>query len=295
MNRILLLLLVVPFIGYGQCKKKERKDFNGSKYHGCLNDIGQPHGEGTLKFDAGKYDGEWKNGVMNGNGELTTNYINNQGYEEKTTYNGFFVEGKKSGDGVEIIKFTKGKVREIWTFEGEFKSDIQFNGNKTKEYESGEIIIFTIKEGEVIKQRSNRKNYYNEDDIIGNTSKSIVDLERRNNHYFIDFYINGVSCEGIFDTGAFGLKIGNRLYQRLISEGVKVHDLNMEAITEGIGGISNGGFVKFDEIKVGEYTVKDVIATFSLDQDYTLIGTQFFEKFYNVQWDMKEETLKLYR
>ena len=309
MNRILLLLLlvVVPFIGYGQCKKQEKKDFNGDKYYGCLNDVGQPHGEGTLKFKSGdKYSGEWKDGKKRGEGTYTfvsgDKYIgewkdgnrNGEGtlkFKSGNKYVGEWKDGKKSGEGIMISFFDS----QTQTSKGEFKFNILYNGTETIDFNNGYRWILTYKDGEIIKKWENIKNYYKPEDIIGERKETIVILERKENHYFIDFDINGVSCEGYFDTGAFGLKIGNRLYQRLISEGVKVHDLNMEVITEGIGGVSHGGFVKFEEIKIGEYTVKDVIATFSLDQDYTLIGTQFFEKFSNVQWDMKEKTLKLYR
>ena len=309
MNRILLLLLVVvvPFIGYGQCKKKEKKDFNGHKYHGCLNDAGKPHGEGTLKFKSGdKYSGEWKDGIRNGEGTYTwtdgDKYVgefrngkrNGEGTMTHTNgnqYVGEWKDGKKNGEGIMISLFDS----QTQTSKGEFKFDILYNGTETIDFNNGHRWILTYKEGEKINQWENIKNYYKPEDIIGERKETIVTLEQKDNHYFIDFDINGISCEGFFDTGAFGLKIGNRLYQRLISEGVKVHDLNMEVITKGIGGVSHGGYVKFEEITIGEYTVKDVIATFSLDQDYTLIGTQFFEKFRNVQWDMREKTLKLYR
>ena len=249
MNRILLLLLlvVVPFIGYGQCKKKEKKDFNGDKYHGCLNDVGQPHGEGTLKFKSGdKYSGEWKDGSRNGEGSYTwasgdkytgeweDNKRNGKGIlslsrdNASIEYNGQWKKNKKSGQGTEITILDNQKQ----ISSGEFKFNLLYNGTLTIDFNDGTKWIYTIRDGDEYDKWENKKNYYEPDDIIGENKETIIILERKDNHHYIDFEINGVSCEGVFDTGAFGLKIGIRLYQRLISEGVKVHDLNMEVITK---------------------------------------------------------------
>ncbi len=76
---------------------------------------------------------------------------------------------------------------------------------------------------------------------------------------------------------------------------INFKDLNMDIIIEGVTGEAKSKYVIFDEISIGGCKVKNVIATLNLERDNTLIGVQFFDKFSNVQWDMKEKTLKLYR
>lgn len=289
MNKLLLikLLLIVPFICFGQCKKKEKDERLDGIYYGCLNDEGMYHGDGTFTFKSGeKFEGLWENGkLVNGSYLLDLQSQTQQ-------YKGGILNFKPNGKGTLIIHF---ETKDKKTSKGEFRSGILFNGINITEYTNGTIITEVVEYAEVISSRNNRSNYYNPNDIDGENKETIINLERKGDHHYIDFEINSVSCQGIFDTGAFGLKIGNRLYKRLISNGVEVHDLNIEAKTFGIGGVSQGGYFKFEEIKIGEYTVKNVIAVVSLDQDITLIGTQFFEKFSDVHWHMKEKTLKLYR
>ena len=81
------LLLFVPFIGYGQCKKKEKDKREEGTYYGCMNDEREYHGEGTFTFKSGtEYKGIWENGeLLNGslskdlgtqNQEYTGDFIN---------------------------------------------------------------------------------------------------------------------------------------------------------------------------------------------------------------------------
>ena len=65
---IISLVLVLPLLGFSQCKK-ENKEFDYGSYHGCLNDLGMPEGKGKMTFVAGgSYDGNWSNGNMQGIG-----------------------------------------------------------------------------------------------------------------------------------------------------------------------------------------------------------------------------------
>lgn len=90
------------------------------------------NGYGTMKFDTGIYEGEWKNGKMEGKGtfywkekakhvgEFKNNEIN--GYGTKTTengitYTGFWENGKLNGTGILI------DPRGCY-YEGEFKQTI---------------------------------------------------------------------------------------------------------------------------------------------------------------------------
>ena len=50
-----------------------------------------------------------------------------------------------------------------------------------------------------------------------------------------------------------------------------------------------------DKIKIGDYYLNNVIAEVSLDNNYSLLGIEFLSKFSNVEWNMKEQVLKLYK
>ncbi len=63
----------------------------------------------------------------------------------------------------------------------------------------------------------------------------------------------------------------------------------------GLGGISNGKTVILNNVKIGDYVLNNVVATVSLDSNFSLLGTGFLLKFSNVKWDMKEETLTIFK
>ena len=287
MNRLLLLLLVVPFIGYGQCKKKEKDKRKEGTYYGCLNDEGEYHGEGTFTFKSGsEYKGVWENG------ELLNGSFSKDFETQNQEYTGDFINFKPHGQGTFIIDFINEYKQ---TSKGEFRSGILFNGITTLKYNDGTLITNITENAQIIDTRDNRVNYYNLDDIICESTESVVNLERRNDSYYINMEFNNVLAEGKFDPGAFGLHVGKRLFDRLKEEGVNYKDLNMKIIVEGVNAKVKSKYVIFDEISIGGCKVKNVIATLNLDNDRTLIGVQFFDKFSNIKWDMKEDNLKLYR
>ena len=113
--------------------------------------------------------------------------------------------------------------------------------------------------------------------------------------YKVEMEINGISGEWIFDTGAQLFSIGKRMFDRLKNEGISYRELNHKVKTFGIGGLSNGKLVIIDEIKVGDFIVKNVVAKVSLDTNYSLMGIGFFSKFSDVSWSMKDENISFYK
>ena len=85
------------------------------------------------------------------------------------------------------------------------------------------------------------------------------------------------------------------MFDRLKNSGVKYRDLNQTIKTFGVGGESQGKLVLIDKIKIGDYNLNNVIAEVSLDNNYSLLGIEFLSKFSNVEWNMKEQVLKLYK
>ena len=75
-------------------------------YKGYYKD-GKRHGQGHMiwKNDEEEYEGEWFNGVQNGNG-TEISYLNGR----KTTYRGMWMDGKRHGQG--RIEYSDGSVLE---------------------------------------------------------------------------------------------------------------------------------------------------------------------------------------
>ena len=285
MNRILIILFFVPLISLAQCENKEKKVFEKfGTYYGCLNDGGLPHGEGKITFISGSsYDGYWENGMRHGKGTYT--------FANGDIYVGDFSNNEMTGEGI----YTK-KTDELEYIEnGHFNRGILINGSKSSKYHSGLHVFEDIEGGIVINEKRNDNNYYKESDVISDKKSTKIDLERRNGTYYVSLEVSGIQAEWIFDSGAEILSIGKRLFDRLVNSGIKYRDLNMAVTTFGIGGTTENKYIILDEIKIGEFIVKNVIAIVHLENDYSLMGIQFFDKFSNVEWIMKDNTLKLYK
>ena len=61
------------------------------------------------------------------------------------------------------------------------------------------------------------------------------------------------------------------------------------------GGSTMNKYVQIDEIILGNYKILNVVALVRLSQNNSLMGAQFYDKFSNVKWDMKDETVIFYR
>ena len=135
---------------------------------------------------------------------------------------------------------------------------------------------------------------------MGNTEFTEVNLLQRGNAidsqlaYDVELEIDGVKGEWLFDSGATGFTIGNIMFNRLTANGVKYKDLNKTVKSFGIGGEVYGDLVILEEVKIGGYSVRNVVATV-LDTPNSLLGTGFLLKFSNVIWNMKDKKLVIYK
>ena len=48
-----------------------------------------------------------------------------------------------------------------------------------------------------------------------------------------------------------------------------------------------------DNLKIGDYILNNFIVKVALDNNYSLLGTDFLNKFTNVEWNMKKNELSL--
>ena len=259
---------------------------SGEFYQGRLN------GEGEKVSPNGKQIGVFSNGVLI-RGSIRIDF--NDSFKIST---GEFVEGLLHGqNGVMIINEKNGTLKS----EGEFRRGSLMTGTETESYISGLEIIRKYENGLMVGLPvRNDKNYYNINDIQGDSEYSEIKLKKEGNlneriSYIIELEIDGVSGDWIFDTGAVNFSIGMRMFERLKNSGDKYRDLNQTIKTFGVGGESQGKLVLIDKIKIGDYYLNNVIAEVSLDNNYSLLGIEFLSKFSNVEWNMKQQALKLYK
>ena len=316
---IFILFYVNPLIS--QCDNPKRINYSNAYAMWCgdLDDDGEQTGLGKqeLYFEDGTLyieSGEFFQGRLNGNGEKvlpngkqTGVFSNgvlirgsikidfNDSYQIST---GEFVEGLLHGqNGVMIINEKNGTLKS----EGEFRRGSLMTGTETESYVSGLEIIKQYENGVMLGLPvRNDKNYYDVNDIQGDSDYSEIKLKKEGNlnegiSYIIKLEIDGISGDWIFDTGAVNFSIGMRMFDRLKNSGVKYRDLNQTIKTFGVGGESQGKLVLIDKIKIGDYYLNNVIAEVSLDNNYSLLGIEFLSKFSNVEWNMKQQALKLYK
>ena len=288
---------------------------------GDQDDDGLPMGEGLMKhvYENGNivlFTGKFEKGTLNGEGRIVFNenqdirdgifkknniisgkiILNSDNQQQ--IYEGNFIENKLHGDNaVHTITNNEGSLVK----QGKFLRGSLITGTETEKYYNGLEIIKKYENGDLIGfPLRNDKNYYNLDDIEGDSEYSEIKLKKEGNlnegiSYLIELEIDGVSGDWIFDTGAVNFSIGMRMFERLKNSGVKYRDLNQTIKTFGVGGESQGKLVLIDKIKIGDYYLNNVIAEVSLDNNYSLLGVEFLSKFSNVQWDMSLGTLILYK
>ena len=253
---------------------------------------GRLNGNGEKVLTNGKQTGIFSNGVLI-RGSIRIDF--NDSYKIST---GDFVEGLLHGqNGIMIFNEKNGTLKS----EGEFRRGSLMSGTETESYVSGLEIIKKYENGVMVGlPLRNDKNYYNLNDIQGDSEYSEIKLKKEGNlnegiSYIIELEIDGVSGDWIFDTGAVNFSIGMRMFERLKNSGVKYRDLNQTIKTFGVGGESQGKLVLIDKIKIGDYYLNNVITEVSLDNNYSLLGLEFLSKFSNVQWDMSLGSLVLYK
>ena len=317
MKKLILLLIIIIHPAFSQCSETkiiEYSDGSFGEYIGCLDDFGASSGKGVLKTDNYQKEGEWESGKLNGQGKFT--FLKDNSIYEGLWEDDKFVKGtytlknekinvKYEGD-FENLKFQGFGVLEISNSnsftkkQGEFINDDLFEGKSLVEWNDGLVVNSSIDRGRVIDEKRNDINYYNTDDIIGNEEFSIISLKKEGSEnegisYIVEMEINGVKGEWLFDTGAELFSIGQRMFKRLVNQGVKYRDLNRTIKTFGVGGESSGRLIILDNIKIGDYIINNFIVKIANDNNYSLMGMAFLNKFKDVEWSMKNNQLKLYK
>lgn len=311
------LSLLISYTIQSQCTESTQIPFqNGSfgNYTGCLDDNNLPgNGSGVLITEDFQQEGIWDSGMLNDENGKTTIIADN------STYTGLYENGKlingtyfKQDDNIKIeykgdfdgfsfqgsgvLEITEASLSTIKT--GQFFGSKLYEGEEVVSYNNGLIITKKTERGKLVNEKRNDTNYYNPDDIIGDEEYSIINLKNNGSvndglSFGIQMEINGIIGEWVFDTGAELTSIGMRMFSRLVQEGITYKDLNRSIRTFGVGGESVGKIIELDEIKIGDYKLKNFKVKISNDNNYSLLGTDFLNKFKNVEWNMKKNELKL--
>ena len=144
-------------------------------------------------------------------------------------------------------------------------------------------------------------NIYKKNDITGDSKFTEINLIQRGSQidsrlaYDVELEIDGIKGEFLFDTGAMGFTIGMIMFDRLKEGNINYQELNREVTSFGVGGSAVSDLIVIQEIKIGDYVVKNVVASVSKSHNYSIIGTGFLLKFSEVIWKMKENKLLLYK
>ena len=289
-----------------------------AEYCGDIGDRGERDGKGKLTYIDYVLlyeEGTWKNDVLNGNGKTVMrdgdvyegNYelgklVEGKYFRENEngiiTYEGKFDGNYFNGKG-KLINENKFQVS---ISEGIFFKDDLLNGTKIiKENSSGVQIKYKVEVGVETLVERNDVNIYKKDDIVGDAEFIKVPLIQRgsgnegNLAYDVELEINGVKGEWLLDTGAMFFTIGKIMFDRLVKNGIKYTDLNKtEKFFGATGSQGSVEIIVIDELKIGDYIIKNVVAKV-IESNSSLLGTDFLNKFSNVEWNMKKKELILYK
>ena len=317
MKKLLLVSIFLTNFLYSQCpdsKKIPYTDGTFGDYSGCLDDFGNPSGLGSLKTEGSQKEGNWESGKLNGQGKIIF-FKNNSTFtglwendklirgnytqednEAKVNYKGDFEDFKFQGEGVLEIT-TSDYSSET---KGQFFNNDLFKGESIVIQSNGLIVKSTFEMGKIVAEKRNDVNYYNSQDVIGDKEYSIVELTKKGSEnegisYLIEMEINGVKGEWIFDTGSEIFSIGQRMFKRLVSQGINYKDLNRTIKTLGVGGESSGKLIVLDKIKIGDYYLNNVVVEIANENNYSLLGMGFLNKFKEVEWSMNKKQITLYK
>tara|TARA_B100001769_G_scaffold150500_1_gene117969 strand:+ start:147 stop:1127 length:981 start_codon:yes stop_codon:yes gene_type:complete len=289
-----------------------------AEYCGDINDRGERDGKGKLTYIDYVVlyeEGTWKNNVLNGNGKtvMRDGDVYEGNYELGKLVEGKYFRENENGSITYEGKFDgnyfngKGKLInenkfQVSISEGIFFKDDLLNGTRIiKENLSGVQIKYKVEVGVETLVERNDVNIYKKDDIVGDAEFIKVPLIQRgsgnegNLAYDVELEINGVKGEWLLDTGAMFFTIGKIMFDRLVKNGIKYTDLNKtEKFFGATGSQGSLEIIVIDELKIGDYIIKNVVAKV-IESNSSLLGTDFLNKFSNVEWNMKKKELILYK
>ena len=99
----------------------------------------------------------------------------------------------------------------------------------------------------------------------------------------------------LWDTGAFGLVFSDSDFQKLKGQGAELTDLKLSIQVFGVLNIpSDAHYYLLNDLHIGEMVLDSVICLYNPNIESSLLGLDFFHKFSDVEWHMKNGTLSLF-
>jgi len=325
------------------CDYKKQFD-SGDIYEGCRDVEGRFNGKGKYTFSKGDfyegdfvngnfegygkfsetdgsyYEGSWKNDKRNGKGFKLDIYVNQETISEGEFKNNIFYNGIvkinfqdgdkqikefKHGDQVSFTQTSQDYTIESY---GTYFSDGTLKTGIQKQMsQNGKLIVRNeFKNGDKIigSEWSNIKNYYNDEDVIGDYPFININLDKEGDSYYVNlsFLTNNNTKTDferfVFDTGANSFIIGFNMFNKLKANGLIYEDLNVVTQSKGLRGeLTSLNVIKIEEINIGQYKLKNVIAKVSMleTSNKSLLGVSFMRKFSEVEWSLNSNKMKLYK
>lgn len=326
MKKIILssiFLVLFNFINAQDINKrcKEESTIGNVKLVGCIDVEGKLHGYGTYALTDGTLiiKGMWRRGKLNGEG-IKTILADSQTQNYKGIFkNDILFDGEieivfKRGD-LRVQKYVDGKIKSTkytW-IDGSIKEtsgihyksgDLKNGVEKTISIDNSIMSSF-YENGEIIDQRKNTSNYYNNEEILGDSESITIPLEIEEGEDTMYVSLNiptkkdtNYSARFIYDTGAEVFSLGYRLFNDLKENGLDFVDLNVNITVVGVSGVpSQNNAIIIKELNLGSYTVKNVVALVETleSANSSLLGMGFLNKFKEVKWSLIAKELVFYK
>ena len=259
----------------------------------CINGFGIQTGMYDANYS--KYTGNFKEGKFHcDDGELI---IKKDNYTLKSK--GKFVNGNFF-EGIQNIKWktnNKNSPKEEIN-SGFFENGKLKNGEAKFILTDGRIINYEIDNFIKKTSISNILNNYSVNEISGPANQLLKINQSGTKLYLeLDFTNDVVISNCVFDTGAHGLKLNKKTYNELRKQNL-VERLEIDKTkSRGVGGTTDIFYVEIKSVIIGDFKVDNVIATVDLSNNDPpiLVGINFFDKFKNVIWNKKDNTLELFK
>jgi len=291
MQRLLLISLLLPFFTIAQCIKGD-----------CQQGIGVKKGIFTDNSEY-IYTGNFIYGKFNGEGRVEAeNYIAEgvfkdgnlvKGYIQMNTiyYSGSFKNNKLHGNNCKKVITSDNS---IIISEGKFINGGFISGYEKFKDKDGFVDSCYYSNGEIIDCIQNDKNIYRQSDLDG-PKVSEVELTPVENQLFVKILFTDIALNIKWDTGAYGIVFSKNDFEKIFKNGVEFYDLNLTKVSSGVLGIDIETKVYIiSRLQIGEIVVRNVVCNVA-DINESLLGMDFFEKFTNVTWDKKKNSLKIYK
>lgn len=297
--------------GLGKMVFSDGKIYEGNWIRNNMDGFGKM----TFTNNEGFYEGSWKNNQYEGQGILKEVLGTQVQKSEGMFANGELLSGLQEIDfesGIssvskvennEVVERKLNRAEYVQISFGEHYSNDQLKkGTIKRTYQNNMVTESEVFNGVETETKNNTKNYYSKEDIVGEEDSLTIDLEKEGNsmHVNLEFPTQTPTdpVRFVFDTGASVFSIGYRLFEYLKKNGLKYDDLDIIIPTVGVRGEpTNNKLIKIHEIKIGSYTIKNIVAYVKTLEtaNMSLLGISFMKKFSEVQWSLNSDALIFYK